>query len=163
MLFLIDLLYYSILKTTFQQEKILNVIIQFPFLTVLQSHTETSSEHIEDAGDQSNGLLSSAQASSIFSGRTNYACACADGANDDTDIECRESHHAYVVLEKAPNERTPLQGIHPSNVSRPIIASLYDEFGELGEEPKTELLSPCNSEECLLNPEIFRVQGETVV
>ena len=68
---------------------------------------------------------------------------------------------SYLVLE-VPTERTPLQGPPPAPV-RPTIASLYDEYGELSGAATTELLSPCGSEECLLNAELFRCQTESVV
>ena len=73
---------------------------------------------------------------------------------------CRDCS-SYVVVEVA-TERTPLQGPVTAPL-RPSIASLYDEYGELSGTPTTELLSPCGSEECLLNTDFFRSQTESVV
>ncbi|XP_076438491.1 uncharacterized protein LOC143277514 [Babylonia areolata] len=84
-----------------------------------------------------------------------------DAESDVTGAEVTLCHQSYVVVE-LPTERTPLQ-VAAGAGSRPIIASLYDEYGELSGAPKTELLSPCGSEECLLNPDLFRSQTESVV
>ncbi|KAL8558860.1 hypothetical protein ACOMHN_054291 [Nucella lapillus] len=87
--------------------------------------------------------------------------ACSQGAESDDTGDDLQQCQSYVVVE-LPTERTPLQMQGAGN-SRPIIASLYDEYGELSGAPKTELLSPCGSEECLLTSELFRSQTESVV
>ncbi|PVD30003.1 hypothetical protein C0Q70_09264 [Pomacea canaliculata] len=69
---------------------------------------------------------------------------------------------SYVMVQGLADERTPLQ-VTSSVPCRPIVASLYDEFGEISQEPKTELLSPCGSEDCLLTSDLFREQSESVV